>query len=120
MVDNIGSAGGNELPDRRLTPRRPLALRVSLYYDRLGLVTCKTRNLGLQGVLLDTGRVSLNSGARVELVITDTAAGQGDSIRILANVCRATDSLAALNFFNLEVGSYRRLKTMLAGNSANH
>lgn len=119
MAKNINPIEGGESPDRRLSPRRPLALRVSLYYDRLGLISCKIRNLGFKGALLDTGRVSLNSGANVELVMSD-ASHHEDPIKIRANVCRVNNNFAALNFFNLEVSSYRRLKKMLTRNSANH
>lgn len=120
MTKSIDPIEGSASSERRLSPRRPLALRVSLYYDGLGLISCKTRDLGFQGALLDTGRVSLNSGARVELVMSDASAHHDDPIKIQASVCRVNNNFAALNFLNLEVSSYRRLKNILARNSTNH
>ena len=59
------------ITERRSSVRKQLALRISLYYDRLGLISCKTRDLSLEGALLDTGGIRLTGDARVEIVITD-------------------------------------------------
>lgn len=104
----------NDFIERRSYPRKSMALRVSLYYDRLGLVTCRTRNLGLEGALLDTGRVRLSRNADVELVVTDLVENYNDPIRLSALVCRVDDSHAALTFRNFEVSTLRRLKSLLA------
>jgi len=104
----------NDFIERRTYPRKSVALRVSLYYDRLGLVTCKTRNLGLEGALLDTGRIRLSRNASVELVVTDLAENYNDPIRLSALVCRVDDCHAALTFRDFEVSTLRRLKSLLA------
>jgi len=104
----------NDFIERRSHPRRSMALRVSLYYDRLGLVSCKTRNLGLEGALIDTGRVRLSRNADVELVVTDLLGNYADPIRLSALVCRVDECHAALTFRDFEVSTLRRLKILLA------
>jgi len=101
------------LAERRSSVRKPLALRISLYYDRLGLVSCRTRDLSLEGMLLDTGRIRLTSNARVEVVLTQLVEDFNDPIRVSADVSRVNESLAALAFRDLDIGTFRRLKAVL-------
>ena len=103
----------DEPVERRLSRRKPTALRVSLYYDRLGLLSCKTKNISIEGMLLDTGRVRLSQHANVEVVLTDLVEDYSDPIRVFAKVSRVDESLAALTFRNLEIGTFRRLKTLI-------
>jgi len=100
--------------ERRASTRQLLALRVSVYYDRLGLLSCKTRNISIEGMLLDTGRVRLSNNTRVEIVLSDRAQDHSDPIRVQARVSRVRESLAALTFHNLEINAFRRLKLLLA------
>ena len=102
--------------ERRASTRRLMALRISLYYDRLGLVTCKTRDLSLEGMLLDTGGIRLTSNAQVEVVLPDAAKSFSDPIRIRASVKRVSEGLAALVFRNLDIGTCRKLRVLLNQN----
>lgn len=104
----------NDFVERRSYPRKLMVLRASLYYDRLGLLSCKTRNLGLEGALIDTGRVRLSRNADVELVVTDLIGNYTDPIRLSALVCRVDECHAALTFRDFEVSTLRRLKILLA------
>jgi len=105
--------------ERRASRRRTAALKVSLYYDRLGLLTCKTRNISIEGLLLDTGRVRLSQSAQVEVVLTDPADNYRDPIRVFARVNRVNESMAALAFHDLEIEAFRRLKTLVSAMSGN-
>lgn len=106
---------GNEATsiERRSSIRKPMSLRVSLYYDRLGLLSCTTRNLSVEGMLVDTGRMRLTRDARVEVVVTHLVEDYNDPIRLMANVARVNDNHAALVFRNLEIDTFRRLKSLL-------
>lgn len=104
--------------ERRASARHPVIIRVSLYYDRLGLIACKTRDLSIEGMLLDTGRVRLSKNTHVEVVMTDLTLNYNDPIRVQARVNRVHESLAALAFHNLEIGAFRRLKTLLAATTS--
>jgi hypothetical protein len=99
--------------ERRASVRQIVALRVSLYYDRLGLISCKTRDISIEGMLLDTGRVRLSNNTQVEVVLTDRTQDYGDPIRVQARVSRVRESLAALIFQDLEISAFQRLKTLL-------
>ncbi|MGW8246760.1 MAG: PilZ domain-containing protein [Acidiferrobacterales bacterium] len=118
MTKDIGDIGTKidemESIERRASTRQLLALRVSLYYDRLGLITCKTRDISIEGMLLDTGRVRLSDNTQVEVVLTDRARDYSDPIRVQARVSRVQESLAALTFLDLEISAFRRLKTLLS------
>ena len=100
--------------ERRASVRQIVALRVSLYYDRLGLLSCKTRDISIEGMLLDTGRVRLSNNTRVEVVLTDRTRDYSDPIRVQARVSRVRESHAALTFQNLEISAFRRLKALLS------
>ena len=118
MTKDIGNVGTTieemEFIERRASTRQILALRVSLYYDRLGLITCKTRDISIEGMLLDTGRVRLSDNTQVEVVLTDRTRDYSDPIRVQARVSRVHESLAALTFLELEISAFRRLKTLLS------
>jgi len=103
-----------EFVERRASIRQAMALPVSLYYDRLGLLSCKTRDISIEGMLLDTGRVRLSNNTRVEVVLTDRSQDYSDPIRVQARVSRVHECLAALTFHNLEINAFRRLKALLS------
>ena len=119
MTKEVTQSSIDEAIERRASRRRPVALKVSLYYDRLGLLTCKTRNICIEGMLLDTGRVRLSQSAHVEVVLTDLVEDYNDPIRVFARVNRVNESLAALTFQDLEIGTFRRLKTLITETSGN-
>ena len=100
--------------ERRASTRHVVSLRVSLYYDRLGLLTCQTRDISIEGMLLDTGRVRLSNNTQVEVVLTDRAQDYSDPIRVQARVSRVHECLAALTFQDLEISAFRRLKSLLS------
>jgi hypothetical protein len=105
--------------ERRASARQVLALRVSVYYDRLGLLSCKTRDISIEGMLLDTGRVRLSNNTHVEVVLTDRTRHYSDPIRVQARVSRVQESLAALTFQDLEISTFRRLKLLLTSANLN-
>jgi hypothetical protein len=120
MTKDIGTTIEDpDFVERRASTRRALVLRVSLYYDRLGLLSCKTRDISIEGMLLDTGRVRLSDNTQVEVVLTDRAQDYSDPIRVRARVSRVHESLAALTFQNLDISAFRRLKTLLASINMN-
>jgi len=100
--------------ERRASVRRSVALPVSLYYDRLGLLSCKTRDISIEGMLLDTGRMRLSNNTQVEVVLPDRSEKRREPIRLQARVSRVRESLAALTFHDLEISAVRRLKSLLS------
>lgn len=112
--DVLNSISGDDFVERRSSVRKPVGFRVSLYYDRLGLLSCKTCNLSIEGMLLDTGRVRLTENTHVEIVLTHLMQDYNDPIRLLAHVSRVDECFAALTFQNLEIGTFRRLKSLLS------
>ncbi len=112
--DTLFTQNRTEPVERRSTLRTPMSLNVSLYYDRLGLLSCKTRDISIEGMLLDTGRMRLSRHAKVEVVLTDLVEDYSDPIRVFAKVNRVDESLAALTFKNLEIDTFRRLKSLIA------
>jgi len=118
MAKEIGTTiSESDFIERRASVRQLLALQVSLYYDRLGLLSCKTRDICIEGMLLDTGRVRLSNNTQVEVVLSDRSRDYSDPIRVQARVSRVQESLAALTFQNLEISAFRRLKILLSSAS---
>lgn len=50
--------------DRRWCARKMIELNVALYYDRLGLLPCKTLDMSMEGMFVYTGRITLPSTAK--------------------------------------------------------
>lgn len=119
MTKEVTQGSIDELVERRASRRKSVALKVSLYYDGLGLLTCKTRDICIEGMLLDTGRVRISHSAHVEVVLTNLAEHYSDPIRVFARVNRVDESLAALTFQNLDIGTFRRLRKLIAGTAGN-
>ncbi len=62
--------------EHRCSLRKPLSMEVVLNYRSLGLVRGRTRNAGMGGMYIETGRIQLPVNAILDLsVILDTTRG---------------------------------------------
>jgi hypothetical protein len=99
--------------DRRLSQRKELRINVALYYDRLGLLPCQTRDLCMEGMFVDTGRVTLSENVPVDAVFTGWYRKDQPSFRVTARIIRVTNEGAALRFHNVDAAGYEALRTVL-------
>ncbi len=85
--------------ERRWSLRKPVVLDAVLHHQPLGSVRCRTANISLGGVYLDTGRILLPIDAAVALDFIVPAAGNDRRLHhILAKVIRVTDEGVGLMF----------------------
>ncbi|MCG6974937.1 MAG: PilZ domain-containing protein [Acidiferrobacterales bacterium] len=100
-------------PERRWSSRRPIALNVALYYNRIGLLPCKTRDMSTEGMFVQTRHVSLSEGITVDAVLTDQGSFPGHQLRLPAKIVRVNFDGVGLRFHNFDIDTYHFLRTVL-------
>ena len=97
---------------------KPLALNVVVYCRGLGMVRGRTRNLGIGGMLLDTGVVRLPQDEEVELAfMLDGAESDAEVHQLTAQVVRTSDRGTELVFKDFEPNTMRLLRRALDDDS---
>lgn len=99
--------------ERRLGPRRQLALEVMLNHRRLGLQLCHTRDISLEGLFVETNEFELRMNARVELVLKIPANAKPKHHRVKAKVVKVEKHGATLIFYKLDESTYTALVDLL-------
>lgn len=99
--------------ERRWNSRKPIDMNVSLYYGGLGLLQCKVKDISLNGIYVETGRIMLSQDTSIELVFTGYTKQASRQHRINAQIARVDRRGAGLAFNNLELGAYRFLQELL-------
>jgi len=102
--------------DRRWSVRKPIALNVAIYYDRLGLLPCKTLDMSMDGMFIDTGRISLSTNAKVDAVLTSHDGTVGQQLRLPAKIVRVNSEGAGLRFHSFDSDTYYFLREVLSNN----
>ena len=99
--------------ERRWSRRKQVELDVLLRYPGLGMVSCKTRDLGFEGANIITGSVALAPTAGVELIFSrpeDVAAAE---VHLGAKVVRVHADGIGVNFSHYHDGAYSYLLKLL-------
>jgi len=84
--------------EKRWSKRKPITLDVVLFHNDLGLLRCKTRDISLEGMFLDTGKVSLPVEDPVDLDFILHSNGDTRLHHIRAKVVRVTPQGAGVMF----------------------
>lgn len=98
--------------ERRWNMRSPIRLDVALVYDGLGIVRCRTRDLSLAGLFLETGAITLPHHAAFDVMLDDGAAPR-KMFRLPALVVRVTREGVGAMFRDLDNRAADHLKTLL-------
>lgn len=101
------------LSERRWSARKPISMNVAIYYDRLGLLPCKTRDMSVEGMFITTGRVTLAIGSQVDAVFTMRHRNPREQLRLPARIVRVNEEGAGLRFRKYDYGTYQHLRRML-------
>ena len=104
--------------DSRSSMRRRLALRVVLGYPKLGMVSGCTRDLGLGGLFVDTGRVTLPRDAVVRVYLHLPGPEAEHFCVADARVVHSRGGGAGLAFHRLDDASRSALNEMMAPGKA--
>lgn len=102
--------------DRRWSARKPIALNVAIYYDRLGLLPCKTLDMSMEGMFINTGRITLSTDAKVDAVLTSHYGSESQQLRLPARIVRVNSEGAGLRFHSFDSDTYYLLKEVLSNN----
>jgi hypothetical protein len=99
--------------ERRLGPRRRLALEVMLNHHRLGLQRCRTRDVSLEGVFVETDKLALRRNTIVDLVLKIPVDGKTKHYRIQAKTANVRGHGARFIFRTLDEKAYAALVDLL-------
>lgn len=99
--------------DRRWSARKSVALNVAIYYNRLGLLPCKTMDMSMEGMFIDTGRITLSTDAKVDAVLTSHYGSESQQLRLPAKIVRVNAEGAGLRFHNFDSDTYYFLREIL-------
>ena len=99
--------------DRRWNARVPCIINVALYYGGLGLLPCQTRNISLDGMFVETGRIMLSPESPVEVVFSRQVGKAIRQQRLCAQIMRTTSTGAGIMFNNIDMAAYQFLQKMI-------
>lgn len=102
--------------DRRTAQRKSLLFNVAIYYDGLGIIRCRTQNVSLNGMLVETGIVGLPHGATVDLALISSNSDFSNPCRVPADIVRVDEDGTALEFRELSLSSYSTIYKLLFPN----
>ncbi len=99
--------------ERRWSSRKPVSLNVAIYYDRLGLLPCRTRDISVEGMFVHTGQITLTQGATVDAVLTGHNGHTGLQLRLPAKIVRVNTDGVGLRFHDFDTDTYHFLREVL-------
>ena len=99
--------------ERRWNTRRQLQLDMALLYDGLGIVRCRTRDISLAGVFIETGAITLPHNADIEVVLDGGGRPSRPACRLPAQVVRVGEDGVGARFRDLEAKSLNFLQGLL-------
>lgn len=99
-------------PERRWNVRLPVAINIIIYYNGLGLIQAKTKNLSLDGAYIETGRISLNQGGELELILYDPE-DCTEQQRVRAHIARLDEQGAGLVFRDIPLAAYDLIRKVM-------
>ncbi len=99
--------------DRRWSVRKSIELNVAIYYDRLGLLPCKTLDMCMEGMFIKTGLITLSRHSKVDAVLTRHDGTVSQQLRLPANIVRVSEAGAGLQFHNFNSETYYFLREIL-------
>ncbi len=100
--------------ERRWCARKSIELDVGLYYDRLGLLSCRTLDMSMEGMFVNTGRITLSAFTKVDAVLTHHNGTDSQQIRLPARIVRVSPEGAGLQFHNFDSDTYYFLREILS------
>lgn len=99
--------------ERRWTARAPIYIDVGLFFHGQEISVCKTRDIGLGGVFLESDQPLLPKEAQVELIFMLGSGEQRIKHRIRAKVARLAGEGMGLVFRDFDATAFRSLQEVL-------
>lgn len=101
--------------EHRWSPRKPLHVDVVIHYPPLGLVRGTSRDISLDGMFVDTGRILIPTGEVVEICFRPDTDGNPGHLHMDAEVIHASHAGIGLLFRDYGPDALLALKTLLLG-----
>jgi hypothetical protein len=101
------------MKERRWNTRKPMQLDVALVYDGLGILRCRTRDISLAGLFVETGPIVLPHHAAIEVVMEGGGGLPRPTCRLPALVVRVGEDGAGAMFRDLEARGLNFLQALL-------
>lgn len=98
--------------ERRSYSRTPFDSAVTVYYNGLGLLQCRTIDLSYSGISIVTGRITLTRDTGLDVFFNHRHSQKGPQ-RFGARIVWARDGYAGLAFSDIDSGEYRFLKELV-------
>ncbi|MBI2778293.1 MAG: PilZ domain-containing protein [Gammaproteobacteria bacterium] len=99
--------------ERRWTARAPIYLDVGLFFQGKEISVCKTRDIGLGGVFLESAQPLLPKEAQVELIFMLGSGAQRIKHKIRAKVARLAEEGMGLVFRDFDATAFRSLQEVM-------
>jgi hypothetical protein len=101
--------------ERRWHARAPIKIDVALYYDGLGMLRCRTHDVSLEGMFINTGAIALPYHVPIDIVMPQMSDGEpGPGMhRFPAYVVRVANDGVGAMFRNLDIRAFRALERLL-------
>jgi PilZ domain len=99
--------------EHRWSKRKPIALDVLVHYRSFGVVRGKARDIGVGGMFVETGAITLNLNALVEVNVRTQKDVTDRPYRLRALVVRTAPHGAGLMFRSFDQASYGVLRELL-------
>ena len=100
--------------ERREHARTPVMLDVAVYYNSLVLLNCRTQDVSVDGVFVDTGGQLLPQNAVVDLRFHTEIEGHNNHHRLHAEVRHTEDNGVGLKFQHQDYNSFVTLANLFA------
>ena len=113
VEDGAGTHTDRSDIDRRWSSRKPLRLDVLVYRDRVPVAVGTTRNIGLEGMFLETGRQRFSNQTLLEVAFPVKVDREEQRFRVPAVVVNASTAGMGLTFTAFDQKLFRALERLL-------
>jgi PilZ domain len=108
----------NNGPNQRRFSRWPVQLFVEIRHDDICLSSNKTHDISMKGLFVHTGKtLPIGTPCQVKLMLEASLGEQ--SIEVRGRVVRVTNAGMAVEFHEIDLDSYQRLRKLILFNSPN-
>jgi len=102
--------------NQRRFSRVPVQLFVEIRHDDICLSSNKTHDVSMKGLFVHTGKtLPIGTQCQVKLMLEGSQAEQ--SIEVCGQVVRVTNAGMAVEFYESDLDSYQRLRSLILFNS---
>lgn len=111
---------GEQISERRWCVRKAFIMAVTLHHQGRQLNNCKTRDIGVEGVFIETDAAGVDVHAVVEVALPTSVIGAGQCRRIPATVVHKRGNGLGLMFCSFDQRLYECLCGLIESLPTSH